>query len=257
MDVDAVLLDAGGVLLLPNPDVMRRLLGIDADDETCQRAHYAGMREVDRLGVPDWPAVDHVIALAAGFPEERLDDAVPLLDHLYVGGHEPWVPIAGAAEAMLALEAAGYGLAIVSNAEGTMEAQLASGRVCSVDGGSVAKVAVVVDSHVVGIAKPDPGIFQFALDALGVAADRCVYVGDTVLFDVDGARAAGIAPVHVDPYGLCPDDDHRHVVSLAAFARSSVAEVDGNRTRRTGIARPTRFEGGGRHQVAGHLRRRT
>ena len=34
----------------------------------------------------------------------------------------------------------------------------------------------------------------------------------------------------------------------------AVAEVDGNRTRRTGIARPTRFEGGGAHQVPGHLR---
>ena len=31
------------------------------------------------------------------------------------------------------------------------------------------------------------------------------------------------------------------------------AEVDGNRTRRTGIARPNRFEGGGAHQVPGHL----
>jgi hypothetical protein len=29
--------------------------------------------------------------------------------------------------------------------------------------------------------------------------------------------------------------------------------VDGNRTRRTGFARPTRFEGGGAHQVPGHL----
>jgi hypothetical protein len=28
-----------------------------------------------------------------------------------------------------------------------------------------------------------------------------------------------------------------------------MAEVDGNRTRRTGIARPNRFEGGGAHQV--------
>ena len=28
-----------------------------------------------------------------------------------------------------------------------------------------------------------------------------------------------------------------------------MAEVDGNRTRRTGVARPTRFEGGGAHQV--------
>jgi hypothetical protein len=32
-----------------------------------------------------------------------------------------------------------------------------------------------------------------------------------------------------------------------------LAEVDGNRTRRTGIARPNRFEGGGAHQVLGHL----
>jgi hypothetical protein len=32
------------------------------------------------------------------------------------------------------------------------------------------------------------------------------------------------------------------------------AEVDGNRTRRTGSARPNRFEGGGAHQVPGHLR---
>ena len=38
-------------------------------------------------------------------------------------------------------------------------------------------------------------------------------------------------------------------------ARRHVAEVDGNRTRQAGIACLTRFEGGGRHQVAGHLRR--
>jgi hypothetical protein len=35
-----------------------------------------------------------------------------------------------------------------------------------------------------------------------------------------------------------------------------MAEVDGNRTRRRRIATTTRFEGGGRHQVAGHLRQR-
>ena len=35
-----------------------------------------------------------------------------------------------------------------------------------------------------------------------------------------------------------------------------MAEVDGNRTRRTGITHPTRFEGGGAHQALGHLHRR-
>ena len=35
-----------------------------------------------------------------------------------------------------------------------------------------------------------------------------------------------------------------------------MAEVDGNRTRRAGIACSNRFEGGGAHQVHGHLRAR-
>ena len=37
------------------------------------------------------------------------------------------------------------------------------------------------------------------------------------------------------------------------MSRHAVAEVDGNRTRRTGVARPNRFEGGGAHQVPRHL----
>lgn len=49
--------------------------------------------------------------------------------------------------------------------------------------------------------------------------------------------------------GRCP---HRE----AGPSPGRAAEVDGNRTRRTGIARPTRFEGGGAHQVPGHLRLR-
>ena len=40
----------------------------------------------------------------------------------------------------------------------------------------------------------------------------------------------------------------------AVLTAAVVAEVDGNRTRRTGIARPTRFEGGGAHQALRHLR---
>ena len=44
------------------------------------------------------------------------------------------------------------------------------------------------------------------------------------------------------------------LITVTEGRSGPVAEVDGNRTRRTGIARPTRFEGGGAHQVPGHLR---
>lgn len=222
--VEAVLLDSGGVLMLPDPERMRAALesiGGSADDETCRRAHYASMRELDRLGRVDWAAVDRALAREAGVPEDRLDEAVPFLDEVYL--RQPWVPIAGVAEALLDLQAAGFGLAIVSNASGTMEQMLAEHRICSVGGTEHADVAIVVDSEVVGVEKPDPKIFSFALDALDVAPERCVYIGDTVYFDVNGARAAGVHPIHVDPYRFCPDRDHPHVGSAVEAADALIA----------------------------------
>ena len=81
-------------------------------------------------------------------------------------------------------------------------------------------MGVIVDSAVVGVAKPDPRIFGFALDALGVPAGHTVlHVGDSLRYDVAGALAAGLRPVHMDPYQLCPrPDGHLHVSSLAALA---------------------------------------
>ncbi len=222
--IEAVLLDAGGVLLLPDPAQLRRALasiGGTPDDETCRRAHYASMREVDRLGGPYWPAVDRVMARVAGVADDRLDSAVSLVEEVYL--RLPWVPVPDAAATLLDLQAAGYPLAVVSNATGTMEKQLAEHRICTADDGPAARVAVVVDSDVVGVEKPDPAIFAFALDALGLPPEGCIYVGDTVHFDVNGARAAGLRPVHLDPYRWCPDADHDHVTSLSELARALIS----------------------------------
>ena len=81
-------------------------------------------------------------------------------------------------------------------------------------------MGVILDSAVVGVAKPDPAIFRLALDALGVPADRSVlHVGDSLRYDVAGALAAGLQPVHMDPYGFCPaPDGHPHVRNLAELA---------------------------------------
>jgi putative hydrolase of the HAD superfamily len=222
LPVHAVLLDAGGVLLLPDPSAMRRalsVLGVTPDDDTCRRAHYASTREIDRLGEVDWVAADRVAARVLGVPDDQVEEALAPIGSVYLS--DSWVPVAGATQALLALQRAGMPLAVVSNAGGTMEHQLLTHRICAVDpagaptGDDFAEVAVVVDSHVVGIEKPDPRIFEVALTELGVGPENAVYVGDTVHFDVVGARAAGLAPVHVDPYGFCPHDDHPHVASLA------------------------------------------
>ena len=46
-----------------------------------------------------------------------------------------------------------------------------------------------------GMAKPDPGIYQLALDKLGVSADKTLFVGDGGSCEHEGARAAGLSPV--------------------------------------------------------------
>lgn len=219
LGVDAVLLDAGGVLVLPDPAGIRRRLGplgAAPDDETCRRAHYAGMREVDRLARPDWVAVDRVIAAVLGVPEEHVEASLRELDRIYL--EDRWVAVPGAAAVLALLAGAGKTLAVVSNASGTMEQMLLEHRICSVAGedpeGPMPRVSVIVDSHVVGIEKPDPRIFEIALEAVGLPPERCAYVGDTVHFDVGGARAAGLHAIHLDPYGWCPDADHDHVGGL-------------------------------------------
>jgi putative hydrolase of the HAD superfamily len=65
----------------------------------------------------------------------------------------------------------------------------------------------VIDSHEVGVSKPDPGIFLAALERMGLEPGDAWYIGDSVFHDVNGARAAGLArAILVDPYELGPRD---------------------------------------------------
>ncbi len=98
-------------------------------------------------------------------------------------------------DALERLHAAGFGLAVVSNANGTVRERLrllGLGRF----------FPIVVDSHEERIEKPDPRIFLPALRALDVPPSRALYVGDLFHIDVLGARAAGIDAVLLDRYDL-------------------------------------------------------
>ena len=65
----------------------------------------------------------------------------------------------------------------------------------------------MIDSTVVGAAKPDPAIFQVALEELGLPGSACAYVGDKYEADVQGAHRAGMLPIWIvgkEPKA-CPD----------------------------------------------------
>jgi putative hydrolase of the HAD superfamily len=227
-DVEAVFLDVGGVFHLPDHRVIRAALqragiGGPVDDAVLDRAHYAGAKALTvwpqgdvRVGL--WRAYEEAYAREVGVPDERLDVAVTELDAGFAvqGVWSQLVP--GSLDGLRALEATGVTLAIVSNSDGTLEGRLRDEGICQVGAGVGVPMAIVIDSDVVGVAKPDPAIFHIALEATGVAPERALHVGDTVGADVDGARAAGVRPVHLDPYGFCTDDSHPHVPDLAAVA---------------------------------------
>jgi FMN phosphatase YigB (HAD superfamily) len=55
--------------------------------------------------------------------------------------------------------------------------------------------------------KPEPGIFEHALQRVSLSPREAIYVGDNYYADVVGARRAGLEPVLYDPLGVFPDPD--------------------------------------------------
>ena len=247
-DVSAILLDAGGVLVFPEPANLLpplRQAGLDPDLALLERAHYHAMAAQDRQPAPPaqntwWRDYLTTYLAACGVAEARCERlAIELAQHPRRYG---WAHVGlGVKDGLRALAGLGLPMGVVSNSNGTVEADLRRVGVCFVpdgvgpDGvGSIGdgqapegvKMGVILDSAVVGVAKPDPGIFRIALDALNVPADGTVlHVGDSLRYDVAGALAAGLQPVHMDPYRLCcAPEGHPHISSLAELAQALTAK---------------------------------
>jgi putative hydrolase of the HAD superfamily len=215
--IEAVLLDVGGVFFVPEHaplEAALRRFGAVPTAEDLDRGHYAGIAAVDKMQSLDWSAYHLAVAENCGVVAPHGDEAAASVrEAMAVASWRRLLP--GSLEGLRRLAATGVRLAIVSNSDGNAEAGLVGGAVCQVGAGEGVEVHVILDSHVVGIEKPDPRIFALALDRLGgIPPDRAVHVGDTVFADVVGARAAGIRPLHLDPHRFCPINDHEHVSSL-------------------------------------------
>jgi len=217
---DAVLLDAGGVLVLPSHQPIASAfaeIGLEVDASRLDAAHYAGMRGLDEAphGPFDWRHYLAAYLETLGVPAARRSTAGRHLREVFDGSATLWRrAIPGVHDALAALAATGVRLGVVSNAEGTVEARLAELAICQVGRGAGVAVEVVVDSHHVGVEKPDPAIFALALERIGAAAERSIFVGDVPSVDVAGARAAGIAPVLLDRHGAFPDVDAPRIAQL-------------------------------------------
>jgi putative hydrolase of the HAD superfamily len=212
-----VLFDAGDTLLAPAPSFQGRFLavaaaaGLSLEEAAVDAAVAEAMRAAEWPS--DWtdPATQH--SFWVGFYRQVLaalghgDDGRRLAEALFAAFSDPagYRLFDDVRPALETLAGRGVKLGVVSNFEPWLEDVLALQGVDHL-------FATVAISGRLGVAKPDPEIFQVALKEAGVEPEATVHVGDQPVNDVAAARAVGITPVLIDRFGRHPDPDGTHRV---------------------------------------------
>ncbi len=132
--------------------------------------------------------------LAPYLPHFTAADAAQFAHRHYAHYHRLRVPVAGALALLKALKPH-CKIGIVTNnrtAEQVDKLQFL---------GLTELVDALITSEDIGVTKPDPRIFQAALDRLHARAEETVMVGDNWLADVVGALAVGIRPLWLNRFG--------------------------------------------------------
>ncbi len=223
MPYAAVFFDAGETLVHPHPtfpDLFASILrreGHDVDPETIRdRVHVVSDRfkaaaETNELWTTSpeksrrfWHDVYAIFLRDLGIDGNGLVDTVyrEFTDMANYALFDDVPPV------LDRLRAAGIRLGVVSNFEEWLEGLLEHLGVRSY-------FDVRVISGVEGLEKPDPRIFELAMERAGVEAVASVYVGDSPEFDVEPALALGMFPVLVDRRDRFPDAVVARITSMA------------------------------------------
>jgi putative hydrolase of the HAD superfamily len=125
-----------------------------------------------------------------GLPKDDLENIARSVSETFCAPRS-WSPFSDVFGTIGKLKESGCTLGVVSNAETCLRAILEENQLAK-------HFDTIVISEEVGVEKPDPSIFQKALDKLDFTPDKCVHIGDTIEADVIGARSAGITPVWLD-----------------------------------------------------------
>ena len=214
-NIKAVFFDAGQTLLEADPpveEVYRKAFathGVEAALEAVHHAVHATWREVAarrERGEERWGGVDGEAGFwrrfvgevygrsgGTGLPEPLLNG---LVAHFSEDKH--WKVYPETREVLTALRGAGMALLVVSNWDSTLPRLLERlGLLPYFDG--------VVVSAVVGASKPSRAIFDEAVRLAGVRHSDALHVGDSLVDDYHGARAAGLHALLLDRLGRAPE----------------------------------------------------
>ena len=201
-------LDAEGVPWKDRWVWLSREEGIDASQPEFDRAFYGATDVLEGTISPTAGFRDTVGQVANGLAT-RLGRDVALLRRIGDRFSEEALRQLARSADLLARLRERYRIGVVSNFYGNLQAVLD-------EAGLSPSIGAAIDSTFVGCKKPDPRIFQAALDALGASPAEAVFVGDSMRRDMAGARAMGMRHVWLRPESTdggggggspcCPED---------------------------------------------------
>lgn len=114
------------------------------------------------------------------------------LKAMFTEAERHWQPEDDSMPVLTELHDRGYRLAVVSNAMDDDNIQRLVDK-CGIRH----LLRVVISSAAFGYAKPNPGIFRFALEHCGSLPEETVMVGDSLEFDVAGAHGLGMRSIWI------------------------------------------------------------
>jgi beta-phosphoglucomutase len=208
---DTVIFDVGGTLIgFHEPEPFREFLaqaGLPATDEDARRFHQRMISvivaERDRAKGLGADGRDLYTWWQGNFNKtwpDRPDLAAKMLNWLFAGRFDR--RFSDAMPALEALHRLGLPLGVISNFDTHLREVLRQLDLLH-------HFEFVIVSAEVGIAKPEPGIFELAVARAKGPRERLLYVGDHVGDDIEGAWGAGLDAVLIDrgnrqPEALCP-----------------------------------------------------
>ncbi|MFQ5521065.1 MAG: HAD family hydrolase [Candidatus Methylomirabilia bacterium] len=215
----AIFFDAGNTLLQINYGAIVEQLGlrgIRLAPETVAEAEYRARVRLDpHLALGTSTESESV----AGYYFRYLVEELGITNPEIIGAVDRWrrsynLPVGPwnqadpeAKDVLRRLRAERVVAGVISNSNGSVQAILEElGLAPSLD--------FILDSTVVGVAKPDPRIFRLALEAARVSSEEAVHIGDLYSVDVLGARGAGLGAILLDPGGVWGDRDCPRAPSL-------------------------------------------
>jgi putative hydrolase of the HAD superfamily len=214
MDIRAVTFDVNGTLVrILTQDGMEQIFrsiahfltyqGIDLHRHQVRDLYFQLMKEQQQASSEEHPEFDavaiwrsilqrHQTAFTRALPPEKLEQLPLFLAEMYRGISRCRLRLYPHVREVLDVLRERYPLAVVT------DAQSAYARAELHKAGLLGYFDPVVVSGDHGYRKPDPRLFQLALDGMGVAAEHALYVGNDMHRDIFGAQEAGMRTVMVE-----------------------------------------------------------